>query len=157
MKKIIALILCCLFVFGVSYADNKSDISKINKQVAQIEKTKAGLSVLSLTLQTGELESAPPEVKYYYKPGTTDLVMLQVAVGHEIFVTKHTYYFNKNSVLKYLKETVNHPDSPPKKAIIYKKDGGVLWENIAEPAVSANKAVELFKLHMQTLKAFSKY
>ena len=62
MKKIIALVLCCLFVFGISYADNKSDISKINKQVAQIEKTKANHGIRSIYMTTAKF--SPHAIRY---------------------------------------------------------------------------------------------
>ncbi len=94
---------------------------------------------------------------YYYKPENMELVMLQVSVGHEIFSTKHTYYLNNNRVIKYLKETFDHPDSPPPKVIIYDVNGKVLWKNIDEPAVSTVDVIKLFKQNINTLKAFSKY
>ena len=157
MKKIILILTFCLVAFNQACADNKTKITDINNKVDQIEKIKNSLHIMEIKLQTGTSESSPPEVMYYYKPGNLELVMLQISVGHEIFVTKHTYYFEKNHVLKYLKETLNHPDSPAKEAIIYNNDGSILWKNMAEPVVSSRKVIELFNLNIDTLKEFSKY
>lgn len=159
MKNIIRLMLVtfCLAVFSQANADNKFDIEAINKKVDKIEKMKGSLKALEIKLHAGESESSPPEVMYYYKPDNLELVILRVSVGHEIFVTKHTYYFENNHAIKYLKETLNHPDSPPKQAILYKNDGSVLWKNVAEPVVSGKKVVELFMLNIATLKEFAKY
>lgn len=150
-----------IFIFLISFitqacADNKTAINSINKKVANIEKTKTELNVLELKLQTGEFEPSPPEVKYFYKPENMELVSLQVSAGHETFVIQYTYYYSDNKLIMYLKETLHHPDSPPKQAIIYNNDK-ILWKNIDSPVYDNSKAIELFKLNMQALKSFSKY
>jgi hypothetical protein len=157
MKKLIILF---IFFFSIGCQPNANattEIKSINTIVLHIDKTKGDLSALELKLHTGEFEAVPPEVMYYYKPENMELVMLQVSVGHEIFSTKHTYYLNNNRVIKYLKETFDHPDSPPQKVIIYDVNGKVLWKNIDEPAVSTVDVIKLFKQNINTLKAFSKY
>lgn len=154
-NTLITFILCLTFITQAC-ADNKSEIKNINDNVANIEKSKNTLNVLELKLQTGEFEASPPELKYFYKPDNMEIVALEVSAGHETFVIKYTYYFNNNKVIKYLKETLHHPDSPPKQAIIYNNDK-ILWKNTDEPVYDAKKAIELFKLNMQALKSFSKY
>jgi len=157
MKKIIVLLISCLSIYDLACADSKIEIKAVNNRVAQIEKNKNRLNTLELKLNTGEFESSPPEVTYYYKPDNLELVMLQVSVGHEIFVSQYSYYFNNKHLIKYLKETLHHPDSPAKQAVIFNSDGTILWKNIDEPVISGARVIALFKSNMNILKAFSKY
>ena len=157
MKKLIVLLISWLSVYNLAYADSSIEIKAVNKRVSQIEKNKNSLNTLELKLDTGELEASPPEVRYYYKPDNLELVMLQVSVGHEIFVTRYSYYFNNNHLIKYLKEMLHHPDSPAKQAVIFKGDGTILWKNIDEPVITGSRVIELFKSNMDTLKAYSRY
>lgn len=157
MKNVIILLCCYLSICYQSSADSGTEIKRINKQVTHIEEVKSELSVLEVKLHTGEFEAVPPEIMYYYKPDSMEPVMLKVAVGHEIFSTKHNYYFSNGRVIKYLKESFNHPDKPPKKAIIYNRKGEVLFKNIDEPALSEADVVKLFNNSISALKAFSKY
>lgn len=157
MKNTSLLFILFLLTASSCYADNAADVKSVNARVAQIEKTKDKLNTLELILHTGASEATPPEVMYYYKPEDMGLAMIQVSVGHEIFSTRHTYYVDNNHVIKYVKETLNHPDSPPKEAVIYKQDGSILWKNTGEPAVSSKQVLELFRLNMNALREFSKY
>ncbi len=157
MKKTIILLTCSLLACNSSQADDRAEIKAVNQKVVQIEKSKENLNVLELKIHTGELEAAPPNVMYYYRPENMELVMLQVSVGHEIFLTKYTYYFENNRVIKFLKDTEGHPEPPPKFAIIYKADGKVLWKNIDEPNVMAKTVLDLYKNNIAILKEFSKY
>jgi len=157
MKKTIILLTCSLLACNSSQADDKAEIKSVNQKVVQIEKSRKNLNVLELKIHTGELEAVPPNVMYYYRPENMELVMLQVSVGHEIFLTRYTYYFENNRVIKFLKDTEGHPDPPPKFAIIYKADGEVLWKNIDEPGVMAKTALDLYKKNIAILKEFSKY
>jgi len=157
MKKIAVLLFCCLSVLNQACADSGAEIKAVNAKVAELNKLKNELNALELKLHTGEFEAVPPEVKYYFDSETQNLVMLEVNVGHETFVTKHTYYFDQNKTLKYIKEILHRADNPPKQAIIYAADGSVLWKNMDEPALDSNKAIELFNLNIKALKAFAKY
>ncbi len=157
MKNIIILLCFYLSISYQSSADSGTEIKNINKQVAQIEDEKRELSVLEVKLHTQEFEAVPPEVMYYYKIDSMELVMLKVVVGHEIFSTKHTYYFSNGRVIKYLKESFNHPDNPPKKALIYNNKGDVLFKNIDKPVLSEADVVKLFNNSISALKAFSRY
>ena len=157
MKKLILLFTLSLLACGPSQADNKVEIQAVNKAVAEIEKSKVDLGILELKVHAAELEGVPPEVKYYYKPGSMELIMMQVDVGHEAFSTYFTYYFKNNKIIKFIKGTENHPEKPPKQAIIYGSDGKVLWKNIDEPRVLTNVVVDLYKRNMALLKEFRKY
>ncbi len=157
MKKIAILLIFCLSIVNQACADSGAEIKSVNAKVAKIAKQKNDLNALELKLHTGEFEAVPPEVKYYYDSETLKLVMLEVNVGHETFATKHSYYFSENQALKYIKEILHRADNPPKQAIIYASDGSVLWKNIDEPAMDSKKAVELFNLNINALKAFAKY
>ncbi|MEJ2608632.1 MAG: hypothetical protein P8179_00800 [Candidatus Thiodiazotropha sp.] len=42
-------------------------------------------------------------------------------------------------------------------AIIYNKDGTILWKNVDDPAVSGKQIKELFTNAMSAVKAFSAY
>jgi hypothetical protein len=157
MKKFVIFFIFYLVTHSFVFADNTEEIKQVNKKAAQIEKTKDKLNILELKLHTSELEAAPPEVMFYYEADNMELVMLQVNVGHEIFTTKHTYYFNNNCVIKYLKESFNHPDSPPKKAIIYNDKGKPLWQNINAPIIKPAEIKKQFERNVDLLIAFSKY
>lgn len=157
MKKTLLILIFCTGISSLACADEKSDINDINSKVSKIEASKNNLNILELKLHTSELEAAPPEIKYFYKSGTNELVKLQVSVGHETFVSQHSYYYSNELIIKYLKETLNHPDSPPKQAIIYNNTGDILWKNTDEPAYNSKAALDLFKLNMQSLKSFTKY
>ena len=155
MKKLSILF---IIFFSISCnADESPEINRINTIVSKIEKTKNDLNTLELKLNTGEFEASPPEVIYYYKPDNMELVMLQVNAGHETFSSVYTYYLNNNKVIKYLKQDLNHPESPPKKAIIYNTDGDILWKNVDEAIVNEVDIITLFEQNIQVLKAFSKY
>jgi hypothetical protein len=157
MKKFVIFFILYLSVYSFTFADNTEVIKQVNKKVAQIEKTKEELNILELKLHTGELEAAPPEVMFYYEADNMELVMLKATVGHEIYTTKHTYYLNNNRVIKYLKESFNHPDSPPKQAIIYDNKGKPLWKNINEPLIKPAEIKQQFERNMDLLRTFSKY
>jgi hypothetical protein len=157
MKKLILLLALCFPLQLTAIEQNASDIKAVNQAVATLEKSKDTLYILEIKLHVSELEATPPDVKYYFNPETMKPVILQVDVGHEVFSTRHSYYFKNNKVIKYLKEQINHPDSPPKEAIIYNKDGAILWKNINEPAVSEKQVKELFANAMSAVKAFSAY
>jgi len=157
MKKITILFCCCLSILNQACASSGAEIKAINEKVAEINKMKDDLNALELKLHTGEFESVPPEVKYYYLPDNLELVMLEVSVGHETFVTKHSYYFSHNLAIKYIKEILHRADNPPKQAIIFDSDGTILWKNMDEPVMDSSKVIELFNLNMNALKAFAKY
>lgn len=157
MKKFVIFFILYLAAHSFAFADNAEEIKQVNKKVAQIEKTKDELNILELKLHTGELEAAPPEVMFYYEANNMELVMLQATVGHEIYTTKHTYYLSNNSVIKYLKESFNHPDSPPKRAIIYDHKGKPLWQNINAPIIKPAEIKKQFERNVNLLRAFSKY
>ncbi len=104
MGKSITVILFLYLVSTLSCADSTSDIKSINQKVAQIEKNKDKLDILSVKLLLEQLESSPPEAMFYYNPETGKLAMAKITVGHETFSTTHSYYFNKkNKIIKYLK------------------------------------------------------
>ncbi len=157
MKKSILLLIYFFTVSTLSCADNTSDIKGINYKVSQIEKTKDRYDILKIKLLTEQIESVPPEAMFYYNPENTELVMVHVSVGHETFLITHTYYFENNIILKYLKEISGRPDNPPKEAVIYKTNGSILWKNINEPVISSKKLIGLFKNTMTMLDDFSKY
>lgn len=157
MKKLILLLALCLPLQLTATEQNAAAIKAVNQVVAALEKSKDALYKLEILLDVGEQEASPPDIKYYFNPETMKPVILQVDVGHEVFSTRHCYYFENNKVIKYLKEQINHPDSPPKEAIIYDKDGTILWKNLDEPAASEQQVKELFTNAMRAIEAFASY
>ena len=157
MKKIFTSLILFVLVYTQSFADVKSEIKRVNKQVSQIEKTIKNLDILALNVQTEATEASPPEIKYYYDPENLELALLRVSAGHEVFSTQYSYYYNNGKIIKFLKEIIGRPDSPPKQAIIYGKDESILWKNIDAPVISTKKVIEIFELNMKTLISFSKY
>ncbi len=137
--------------------DTTADIKATNLKILNIEKTKNNLDIMTLKLLTEQIESVPPKAVFYYNPENTELIMVKVSVGHETFLTTYTYYFQKNRILKYLKEITGRPDNPPKEAVIYKANGSILWKNIDAPAISSKKLTGLFNNNMKLLDNFSKY
>jgi len=157
MKKLILLLIYSLTISTLSYADVTSDIKVANLKVSKIEKIKEDFDIITIKLLTEQLESVPPEVIFYYNSENEKLAMVHVSVGHETFLTTHTYYFQKDKALKYLKEIVGRPDNPKKEAIIYDAKGNILWKNIEKPIMSGEKLLDLFKSNMAMLNDFAKY
>lgn len=153
----ILLIVCCFFLSSYLWADNGSDIQLINKKVADIEKNKRQLNYFEVAIHSEEIESVPPIARFYYSLKTENLLILQVDVGHEIFLNRFTYYFDNDVLIKYVKESLNHPDAPPKEAVIYNDSGLVLWKNTNEPLLDSRQIQNLFMLNMNALKSFSRY
>jgi hypothetical protein len=157
MIKNILLILGLLGFTGLAFAENTDAIQRVNRHVAELEKAKAALNTLELKVEVGEFESVPPRILFYYNPENTELQLAEIDVGHEIFSTSFRYYFDDGRIIKYLKYHEGHPDKPAKQAIIYSRDGSVLWRNIDQPTVSIEQVVTLFEKNMATLIDFAKY
>lgn len=159
--KISFLFVCVLPFNGSALADNKAaeeiEIRAVNKQVREIEKIKSELATVTVEVDVGEREGVPPVLVYYYDQHRKELVMLRSEAGHEMFLTRYTYYFNQGHIIKYLKETVSHLEMPPKQAIIYNSHGGVLWKNTDSPVVSVTDVLKIFKLNLNALEAFNQY
>lgn len=155
-KIILFLLLLLLMSQQAAYASNITEIKRINKKVAQIEKAKAKLIILELKLTGVEIEGVPPQVKFYYQAEHGKIVVTEISVGHEVFSILHSYYFENNHIIKYLK-VYDGSYTQPKGAVIYNKDGSVLWKNRPLPTVSAAKVLQLFKLNMKTIQDFSGY
>ena len=157
MKKLLTSFIIFVLAHTQTFADVKSEIKRVNQQVAKIEKIIKNLDILELNVHTEATEASPPEIKYYYNPENLELALLRVSVGHEIFSTQYSYYCSNGKIIKYLKEIIGRPDSPPKQAIIYGGNEAVLWKNIDAPVISTKKVIEIFELNIKTLISFSKY
>lgn len=156
MKKgLIYTLLICSVLPCSAFADSR--IKTINNKVAAIEKRikQDNIPKIVLKYDLGENEGSPPEAFYYYDWKTKKLIVVKIHVGHEVFGIDHSYYFENDHILKYLKTYSNHPQNPPRSAIIYADDGTVLWKNMDAPAISAGAILESFKQNNILLNSFS--
>lgn len=86
------------------------------------------------------------------------MVAVKVSVGHEIWLNEFYYYFNEiGNIIKYLKKTIDCPDNPGNKAIIYDGNGKILWKNIDEMIVPVNRIKDLFSSIQKMRLDFARY
>ena len=156
-KKVAFLFVCYFFIIPYSWAGDENRIQLINRKVDDIVRNRHQLDHFEITIHSIETESTPPIARFFYTQKDENLLIFQIDVGHEIFLNRFTYYFDNNILIKYLKESFNHPDAPPKEAIIYSHNGLILWKNTSEPLLNGHQIQSLFRLNIDALKSFAKY
>ena len=151
-----------LFIFllalaSVAQAGEPDPIQQVNVKVAAIlaDIASGDLSVIEIK-EIVESEGSPPEFQLYYNQDK--LMAAHVRVGHETWSMKYSYYFYPNGLaMKLVEETLDRPDNPSKKAIIYGENGKVLWGNIIEAKVDPKNIKGLFTSHYNVKKMFRGY
>ncbi|MCP3922282.1 MAG: hypothetical protein GY714_06830 [Desulfobacterales bacterium] len=154
-KIISVVILLNLFVPSLF----ANQIPLINKRVKEIDRSikKGTYSVIKVENIIKSLEGVPPTIFFYYKPKDGKLVAVKIHVGHETWSKTFSYYFDRREkILKYL-ESIDRPDNPPKRAVIYDKDSKVIWKNIDKPKIGPYNIWGFFKKAMHHQIEFSKY
>lgn len=139
-------------------ADEKDDAAKqANRIVQEIEnKIQAGsVSTIHIT-ETSETEAVPPEISLHYENDV--LICAVVTAPHEVWVNTYKYYYRPNGIpIKYLKITEGRPDAPGREAIIYGKDGSIVWRNVDQPNIGTKRIAELFTSINEIRKKASRY
>lgn len=139
-------------------ADEKDDAAKqANIIVQEIEnKIRHGsVSTIHIT-EDSETEAVPPDIRLHYENDV--LVCAVVTAPHEVWVNTYKYYYRPNGIpIKYLKMTEGRPDAPAREAIIYGKDGSIVWKNVDQPNVETERIAELFTAINEIRKKSSRY
>ncbi len=141
-----------------SGADKKKDAAKqANIIVQEIEnKIRHGsVSTIHIT-EDSETEAVPPDISLHYENDV--LVCAVVTAPHEVWVNTYKYYYRPNGIpIKYLKMTEGRPDAPAREAIIYGKDGSIVWKNVDRPNLETERIAELFTAINEIRKKSSRY
>jgi hypothetical protein len=136
--KQIAMSLLALLFFGGAELRAASPVEEINAKVDKIDKLiKNGDKTLP-SIETSydfknATEGVPPQFSFFFDSGTSKLVVCKIHVGHETWAKEFFYYFDENEdIQKYLEVVPASLFGPSasRSAIIYGKNGKVLWQNL---------------------------
>lgn len=155
------------FVFFISTAictnlfanEEKNQISTLNNKIISLENAinDGKYAMMRFDNIVEQIESDTPECRFYYDFDTYKLVAVIVDVGHETWSKSFYYFFDKEErIIKYL-EFIDRPDNPPRTAIIYDSNGGVLWSNTDKPVVNPDDIKAFYKKSLLYQTEFSKY
>lgn len=155
-KSLITAILL-ISIFLPADSAEKDVIKNVNKIVEGIESSinSGDLSYFKIENET-ELEISAPTIYLYYKGDT--VYCIKIRAHHETWSTLYSFYFRKNkNPLKYLKVIESRPDKPPKEAIIYNKNGSILWQNVKEPNVGFKEILDMYYSLLSIMAKSTKY
>jgi hypothetical protein len=161
VKRII--ISLTLLSFGSAGLPAASAVEEINAKVDKIDKLIKNKDKTLPSIETSydfkdATEGVPPQFSFFFDSGTSKLVACKIHVGHETWGKDFVYYFDeKEDIQKYL-EVVPRSEFGPaasRSAIIYGKDGKVLWKNLQSPPRQAPEAIRA--LYHDLSKAADKF
>jgi hypothetical protein len=163
LKLITALIVYAQTIspFCFSSVDSNKMISKINQKVHRLEQRIANNELQMFSIEHFTFhESAPAKVQFHFENEKLRVVYLKIA--HETWLNKFCYYFDEDeNIMKFLKITLYRDDNPPRKAIFYNKDGGIIWKNTEnsplDPKVLKEKIIRLSGMLKEIEKGHSKF
>jgi hypothetical protein len=135
------------------------EVKQINALVAAIDDSLKTDYYAELKIaEQGIAEGVPPIITFYFDREEGGLVAAVVSVGHEIWSNEFRYYFYPNGKpMKYTKEADGLPDNPPKKAILFDRNGKPVWKNTEESQVAVDDLLALFKKLEGIRLKFSEY
>jgi hypothetical protein len=135
------------------------EVKRINALVAAIDDSLKTEHYAEFTIaEQGLSEGIPPGFTFYYDRDHGRLAAAVVSVGHETWSNEFRYYFYPDGKpMKYTKATIGRPDNPEKTAIIFDKQGKIVWKNVEEPQVAIETLASLFKNLQETRKKFAEY
>lgn len=135
------------------------EVKRINRMVAAIDDSLKTEHYAEFTIaEQGLSEGVPPGFTFYYDRDHGRLAAAVISVGHETWSNEFRYYFYPDGKpMKYMKATIGRPDTPEKTAIIFDKQGNIVWKNVEEPQVGIETLVSLFKNLQETRKKFAEY
>ena len=161
--KQIAISLLALLFFGNIELRASSTVEEINAKVDKIDKLiKDGDKSLP-SFETSydfkdATEGVPPQFSFFFDSGTSKLVVCKIHVGHETWAKDFFYYFDENEDIQKYLEVIPASKSGPstsRSAIIYGKNGKVLWRNIESPPRQAPEKIK--GLYQALSKAADKF
>ncbi|MFC2156091.1 hypothetical protein ACFLRB_06355, partial [Acidobacteriota bacterium] len=93
--------------------------------------------------------------RFYWNENTGKILAAFIIISHETWQNKFCYFFDANGFpIKYLKQTINRPDQPPEKGIIYGDKGEIIWQNIEAPPRNPNEIIEMFKKFRKSIDEY---
>jgi hypothetical protein len=162
--KQIAISLLTLLFFGGAELRAASTVEEINAKVDKIDqrikqKDKTLPSIETSYDYKDATEGVPPQFSFFFDSDTGKLVLCQIHVGHETWSKEFFYYFDESEdIQKYLEAVLasnfgGHPAS--RSAIIYGKDGKVLWKNLETPRQTPEMIKALYRALSKAADKFS--
>jgi hypothetical protein len=164
--KQIAMSLLALLFFGGAELRAASPVEEINAKVDKIDKLiKNGDKTLP-SIETSydfknATEGVPPQFSFFFDSGTSKLVVCKIHVGHETWAKEFFYYFDENEdIQKYLEVVPASLFGPSasRSAIIYGKNGKVLWQNLeTAPRQTPEEIKDLYEALSKAADKFAPY
>lgn len=141
-------------------ADEAEELAvSVNRQVELLDRAIAAgeYPVMILENHRGATEGVPPVMRFYYERETERLVAAVMTAGHESWSKSFSYYYDGDeNILKYL-VVIDRMDNPPRRAVLYDGEGGVLWKNTELPAADPREIRDFFREAMSYQDLFSRY
>ena len=162
MKQIAISLLALLFFGGVelraaaTVEEINGKVDKIDKRIKDKDKTLPSIET-SYDFKDAT-EGVPPQFSFFFDGGTSKLVVCKIHVGHETWGKDFFYYFDENEdIQKYLEivPASKFGPSTSRSAIIFDKDGKVLWKNLETPPRQAPEKIKT--LYRALSKAADKF
>lgn len=144
------LFLKCINCYANEVANANDVVSNIDQRVKEGEYQ--SILIKSESVSEGVL----PTYQYYHDDGILKLV--SITVGHETWNATYFYYFWDNgNLIKYLRIIEGRPDDPGREAMIYDKDGNILWKNTERLPVNKEILVQIFDSYFAISNNFKLY
>jgi len=161
--KQIAISLLALLFFGSAEIRAASDVEVINAKADKIDKLITGKDKTLPSIETSydfkdATEGVPPQFSFFFDSITSKLVVCKIHVGHETWAKDFFYYFDENEDIQKYLEVVSASKFGPstsRSAIIYGKNGKVLWKNLETPPRQAPEKIK--GLYQALSKAADKF
>jgi hypothetical protein len=144
---------------GATVGEINGKVDKIDKRIKDKDKTLPSIET-SYDFKDAT-EGVPPQFSFFFDSGTSKLVACMIHVGHETWGKDFIYYFDENEdIQKYLEivPASKFGPSASRSAIIYDKDGKVLWQNLqTPPREAAEKIKALYQALSKAADKFAPY
>jgi len=136
--KISGFLLFCLFLSQIySNSSITNQIKLVNSEVSKIKReVKENRDITTFNIKYSGMfyESGSVNINFYSlyqaEKKSFSLVCVKFLIPKEVYSNEYSYYFNKDEkLIKFIKETLHRPDTPPKQAIIFNENGQILWSN----------------------------
>jgi hypothetical protein len=149
VKQIVVTLLTLIFFGGVELRA-ASTVEEINGKVDKIDQRIKDKDKTLPSIETSydfkdATEGVPPQFSFFFDSGTSKLVLCMIHVGHETWGKDFFYYFDENEDMQKYLEIVPASQFGPaasRSAIIYGKDGKVLWKNLQTPPRQAPEKIK---------------
>jgi hypothetical protein len=163
--KQIAVSLLVLLLLGGVELRAASTLEEINGKVDKIDKRIKDNDKTLPSIETSydykdATEGVPPQFSFFFDSDTSKLVVCKIHVGHETWSKDFFYYFDENEdIQKYLEivPASTFGPSASRSAIIYSKDGKVLWKNLQAPRQAPEKIKALYQALSRAANEFAPY